>query len=125
MIMTVIAQTREALDAILFHDPATNIQRRIHSALLLLLFLTGIAHWVGFFNGGELALTAYDWIKEDAYLDTLRAAQVNAEIPWRWNTAFYHDTRDFLANPETILTPDILLLRWLPNGLFILLHVLM
>lgn len=125
MIMTVIAQTREALDAILFHDPATNIQRRIHSALLLLLFLTGIAHWVGFFNGGELALTAYDWIKEDAYLDTLRAAQVNAEIPWRWNTAFYHDTRDFLANPETILTPDILLLRWLPNGLFILLHVLL
>lgn len=112
------------LEHVLFRNPKTRGHSRVRSYLLLTLFLLGIVHWVGFFHAGNLSLVAYDWVLEGAYLNTLREAQTSGVIPWRWSIPYYHGTQNFLANPEIILTPDILLLRWLPNSIFITIHVL-
>lgn len=89
-----------------------------------LLFIIGIIYWILFFNAGNLTLDAYDWVKESAYLNSLRDAQIDMVIPWKWSEPFYHNTQSFLANPEIVLTPDIILLRWIPNSFFIILHII-
>jgi hypothetical protein len=123
--MTAIVDVFMFLEQVLFRNPETRGHSRARSYLLLALFLIGIVHWVGFFNAGDLSLVAYDWVLEVAYLNTLREAQTSGVIPWRWSIPYYHGTQNFLANPEIILTPDIVLLYWLPNGIFITVHVLL
>lgn len=110
---------------VLFGRPETSAQYRVRLFLIITLFLLGIGHLIAFFHAGKLALVAYDWVKEDAYLNTLREAQTTGVIPWKWNENFYHDTNKFLANPEVIFTPDIVLLRWTSNSLFVLLHLIL
>ncbi|MCB1865533.1 MAG: hypothetical protein KDG50_08875 [Chromatiales bacterium] len=112
-------------DRIAFGAPQTVAERGVRGLLVLALYLIGAAHLILFFNGGDLALVAYDWIKEDAYLNALRDAQTTGVPPWTWSEAFYHSTPRLLANPEIILTPDIILLRWVPNSIFVIIHILL
>lgn len=121
--MVSISKTYNFLVKVLFQKPDTIFQLRTKHLLVFMLFLLGIGHLLVFFNAGNLDLIAHDWIKEDAYLNTLRQAQVNKVIPWTWSIPFYHGTHKFLANPEFILTPDIFLLPWISNSYFILIHV--
>lgn len=123
-IMVLIGNTYAFLKHVLFQYQGTLAQCRFRVFFLATLFLLGIGHLVYFFNVGNLALVAYDWAKEDAYLNALREAQIKGIIPWLWSEPFYHGTQRFLANPEIIMTPDILLLRWTSNNLFIIIHVL-
>lgn len=109
---------------VFFGNPTEKIHFRVQRYLLLTLFTIGAIYWIGFFSSGNLLLNQNDWVKEDAYLTTLRFAQVNEVIPWQWNEPFYHNTDKFLANPEIVLTPDIVLLRWVSNGTFIVIHTL-
>ena len=133
-IMISIGHVQEFLHNSLFRYPETRAQYRVRSSLFATLFLIGIVHWIGFFNSGDLSLLAYDWVLEGAFLDTLREAQTSGVIPWRWTDSFgsalevlvdTHDTRNFLTNPEIVLTPDIIFLRWIPNSIFIIIHVLL
>ncbi len=112
------------LNQVLFRYPKTTKQYWFCAVALISCYLVGIVYWLCFFNGGNLSLNAYDWIKESAYLDTLRTTQSTGVIPWKWNVAFYHNTQKFLANPEIILTPDIVLLRWISNCRFIISHII-
>jgi hypothetical protein len=123
--MTSIVNGFKFLEHVLFQNPKTRGHSRVRLYLIIALFLIGIVHWVGFFNAGDLSLAAYDWVLEGAYLNTLREAQTSGVIPWQWSIPYYHGTQNFLANPEIILTPDIVLLYWLPNGIFITIHVLL
>jgi hypothetical protein len=111
------------LGAIIWEHPITKIHARIRIYFFATLFLVGIIYWIGFFNSGALSLNAYDWVKEDAYLNTLRFAEINNVIPWLWSEPFYHNTDKFLANPEIVLTPDIFILQLVPNSVFIIMHV--
>lgn len=123
--MTSIIHIFTFFEHVLFRHPNTRAHYRVRSCFFIILFLLGIAHWVGFFNAGDLSLVAYDWVKEDAYLNTLREALTSGVIPWRWSEPFYHGTQNFLANPEIILTPDIVLLRWIPNSIFVIIHIIL
>lgn len=118
-------QISSLLEQVIFDNVKTKAQVRIQKFLYIVLFLAGIAHWIFFFNAGNLSLTAYDWLKEDAYLTILRLAQLNSSIPWNWSDGFFHGTDKFLANPEVVLTPDIILLRWISSGSFIVLHTVL
>ncbi len=62
-----------------------------------------------------------DWIKEQVYLNTLRLSLEQFLIPWSWEKSFYHSAL-FMANPEVVFTPDVLLLRVLSNNQFFYLH---
>ncbi len=118
-----LEQAQSLIDAVFWGSAKTPTHVRLRAYLFLTLFVIGIIYWIGFFSSGNLSLSANDWVKEDAYLNTLRFAQTNSTIPWQWSESFYHNTDKFLANPEIILTPDIILLPWVSNGVFIIIHV--
>jgi hypothetical protein len=120
-----IEQLQSLLNTVLLGYPKARNHLRLRTYFLLTLFIIGVIYWVGFFGSGNLLLNTNDWIKEDAYLNTLRFAQINKLLPWQWSEPFYHNTDKFLANPEIVLTPDIIFLRWVSNGVFIIFHTVL
>lgn len=105
--------------------PKPKAYMRIQWYFFITLFIIGVLFWIGFLHSDDSLLTAYDWGKENAYLDTLRLAQINGLLPWQWREPFFHDTDKFLAIPEVVLTPDIILLRWLSNNNFVIFHLIL
>lgn len=112
------------LSAVFFQYPATATQRIIRQGFTLALYVAGALFIAHFFNFGDVQLDANDWMKEYMYLNALREAQLTQTIPWSWSEPYYHETGKLLANPEMILAPHIVLLRWLSNGSFVILHVI-
>ena len=98
---------------------------RSFTVVVVLLYLIGILHWVWFFDWGTVSLTALDWRKESAYLETLRSAIETVRLPLQWNQPDIQGTQNFLGIPEVSLTPDIVLLPWLGNTSFVLFHTLL
>lgn len=123
--MKILSKYVNIFDEILFGYATTKLQNRQKSVLIFLLYLLGIIYWLYFFNFGNIDLSAYDWVKEAVYLDTLRNAISDGVIPWSWNEAYYHSSPKFLANPEFILTPDIFLLPFISNSSFVIIHLLL
>jgi hypothetical protein len=119
-------QTMPALE----DRPARRRWRTIFTALALLgLYGVGVAHWVWFFNGGELTLQAYDWPKEAMYFQVLQTAlredalPYHIQMPAEYVKEFPHLAQGrFLGLPETTLSPQILLLYFLDVNRFILAH---
>ena len=95
--------------------------RLLDLGVLLLLLGCGCWFWLAFFGYGRLALRFEDWPLQAYYLDITRLGLSHGEIPWICNW-FAHGTDKFLVVPETLLTPDILLLPWLSSGMFVALH---
>lgn len=91
--------------------------------LLAGCYLAGIVHWIGFFNGGRLDYTAHDWPKEMSYLRVIREALVNFKLPL-YLSASIQGTDCYLGLPETLLSPQVLLLRWMDPRLFAMTNVL-
>lgn len=109
-------------DRLLFGLPETTTQARIRRGALSLLFLFGAVWWMRFFDFGNGTLTAKDWVKESAYLRVLAEALRTLQIPWHSAARRFQGTANFLGNPEVVLTPDIVLLRWIDPGAFVLCH---
>lgn len=89
------------------------------------LFAVGVVHWVWFFNFGDMAFTPYDWPKEYQYYTVLRKAVSGDTLPYHVSVTFHNITNRFLGLPETLLSPQVLLLPWLRTGDFILLNTLL
>lgn len=88
------------------------------------LYLAGVAHWLWFFDRGRVRLTALDWFKEYAYYSVLRVGVRTRR--WPWHTAEpFQGTDRFLANPETLLSPQVLLLRGLDIPAFVTINTLL
>ena len=73
--------------------------------------------WLVFWDLGAIGLVSHDWPKEAYYYDVLREALTTGRLP------FYIDrdaqgTSWFLAIPEVLVSPQLLLLPLLPNGAF-------
>jgi hypothetical protein len=113
---------------------------------LLGLYGLGIAHWMWFFNSGDLTFQAYDWPKERLYFMVLRDALKGGRIPYHVEVpaTYAHITKfpqlnnfnpeqppvppvvcRFLALPETVLSPQVVLLALLDVGPFVLVHILL
>lgn len=122
--MVPIINTYTLITEAIFQYPKTRAHFRVRFFFFIILYMIGIAHWICFFNAGDVTLMAYDWIMQSTYLNTIRVALTNGVIPWQLSDIYYH-TQNFLANPEIVLTPDIVLLRWIPNGIFVIIHVLL
>lgn len=82
------------------------------------LFILGIFHWIIFLNGGHLDFEVYDWQQEFYYLSSLKLALLEAKIPWRI-LPIYPKAPEFMGNPEICWAPQILLLRWMHPGTFV------
>jgi hypothetical protein len=110
---------------------------------LSFLFLVGAAHWAAFFKYGDMTFGSEDWPKERLYLHAFREAIRDGRLPLHvgvtpayaehfpqfLNTGLPEGGSSvacrFLALPETILSPQILLLGLMRPGRFLVAHVLL
>jgi hypothetical protein len=92
--------------------------------VLLLLYLFGVYHWIRFFRHGNLSFKAYDWEKEYTYLAVFQQALREGRLPFHISKGF-HYTNQFLGLPETLLSPQVLLVPFLPVGQFIVANILL
>ena len=104
--------------AAFFAPPSTRPWPR--RCAFLALAIVGVAHWTWFFHG-PLQLDFEDWPKERAYLDILREAVATRTPPLHMDVSLQM-TQRFLALPETMIAPHVLLLPWLTNPQFITLQ---
>jgi hypothetical protein len=85
----------------------------------------GVLHWLLFFGiPPVLPREAADWPKEFRYYAVLQQAVTEWRVPYFVSVSL-QDTRKFLAIPETVLSPQILLLRWVSIDQFFVVHILL
>ncbi len=89
------------------------------------LFLLGLILWGYFLNFGTIPFDFHDWAEVNApRIAFLKDAVTTAQLPLHMPdaSALRGVTDRFMALPDVILSPQILLLKWLSVGDFILIH---
>ena len=92
------------------------------------LFLVGIWLWGRILNFGDIPFDFHDWAEVNApRMAFLKDAVTKGELPLHMPdaSALRGITDRFMALPDVILSPQILLLRWTSVGTFILLDTWM
>ena len=97
---------------------------RFEKIIMIILFISGIFHWLYFFNMGYISLSAYDWPKEYGYYSIIQQAVKDLMIPWHAESRFFMTNR-FLGIPEINFSPQIILLRWIDIKSFIILNTVL
>src|SRR5262249_53202621 len=78
-----------------------------------------------FFHGARFPWSQEpDWLKDWTYYSSLRDAVLHGRIPYDLRSQFFGADR-YCANPETLLTPDALLLGVMSINAFVTLHMLL
>src|SRR5688572_25038604 len=90
--------------------------------LAAVLLAAGSLHWIFFFGvPPQVPREQADWPKEFRYYAALRQAAVEMRIPYFVSLPI-QDTRKFLAIPEVVVSPQVLLLRFLSIDAFLVVH---
>jgi hypothetical protein len=97
---------------------------------VLLLALVGALHWQVFFDTDGGFYRAFDWPKEYAYYGVLREMVQTGQLPYHVDAPLQRVndnefTDRFLAVPETLLSPQIVLLPWLDTKSFVFVNTLL
>ncbi|MEI6562123.1 MAG: hypothetical protein WCO68_08585 [Verrucomicrobiota bacterium] len=95
--------------------------RLLDLGVFLLILGCGCWFWLYFYGDGHLSLSFEDWPLQAYYLNITRLGLSHGQIPWIGNWSA-HATDKFLVVPETLIAPDLFLLPWLSNGMFVALH---
>jgi hypothetical protein len=115
----------KAGDLVFYPVKAGTPAQRQSYLLLFLLYLIGILHWANFYDYGRpRPFAAGDWPQEYYYETVLREMVTSFKIPY-YISYPYHYTIRFLAVPEINLSPQILLLRFLPISQFVMINILL
>ena len=97
--------------------------KAINILALITLFLGGIGHWVLFYK--SISLNALDWPFPKGYYFALQKALTEYTIPYHTSNALHSGAgQKFLAIPETILSPQIVLLKFMSVAEFMLVNQL-
>jgi hypothetical protein len=91
---------------------------------LLGLFTLGVAHWLYFLNYGRITFDMHDWVQEGWRYKFLQQAVQTRQLPLHVATPFTSLER-FIARPDTVLSPQVLLLEVLDLGPFVLANTLL
>ena len=95
------------------------------AALFATLMAVAAAHWAYVFGvPPRVPRTAADWPKEIRYYAVLEQAVFEARVPYYVSRPI-QETRKFLAIPEVVVSPQIVLLPWLGVDSFLFVHVLL
>ncbi len=106
-----------------FSSPRKDLRARTFTAFAAaLLLVIGASHWALFLRG--LTFSAYDWKNQIKYYTVLRESVEGYVIPFHVSEPLQRRDR-FLANPETLLSPQILLLRWMQTATFVTFNTVM
>jgi hypothetical protein len=87
------------------------------------LYLSGLLHWCYFLNWGKIPFDLHDWLEAGAYFSFLRQAALTNQLPLHIGSALSTTDR-YLARPDTLISPQAYLLRFLEPGPFTLVNVL-
>jgi hypothetical protein len=130
--MQLLDDSPEKLTGLLFYPTNRNgSPHRQRTLLLVLLYLGGLCHWLYFYNYGHpRSFSPGDWQQEYYYELVLRESILTHTIPYHvaillHKTVPFHDTHRFLTIPETILSPQILLLGTMGIDMFVMVNVLL
>jgi hypothetical protein len=94
------------------------------AVFLAALFVAGGLLWGYILNWGDMRLTAHDWPRQYMYFVVERQALAEQVVPYHISRYLY-GTDAFLAIPEIIVSPQVVLLTHLPFGRFVLVNVLL
>jgi hypothetical protein len=95
----------------------------LNSVWLAALYLLGVAHWGYFFNWGKVPLELHDWTETAPYFYFLRQAALRNLLPLHIGSTLISTDR-YIARPDTLLSPQAYLLRFLEPGPFMLANAL-
>ena len=87
------------------------------AVFLTVLFLLGLSHWISSFRLGNIPMSIADWPKEKQYCLVLKQAVTENKIPYFISEPVLQ-TDMFLGSPETMVSPQVVLLKWLSPGEF-------
>jgi hypothetical protein len=106
-----------------FIPGSEQVSRWLNPLWQVVLYLAGIIHWCLFLNWGKVPFDLHDWTQTGAYFSFLRQAFLTNQLPLHIGSALAETDR-YLAQPETLISPQAYLLRFLEPGLFTLVNVL-
>lgn len=95
--------------------------------IFVLTFLAGYLGWIWFLNRGEIPFDFHDWAEVNAprlafIQDAVRSGQFPLHMPDA--SALRGVTDRYFALPDVLWTPQLILLKWLSVGEFVLVHFL-
>jgi len=104
---------KNRLFGFLFRVPTQNLPSHIGNYFVLgIAYFAGAFHWAWFLNYGRVEYKYIDWQKFFDYYGVIQKALAEKTIPY-FMPYFYKGTNQFLAIPETDLSPTIFLLKFL------------
>jgi len=113
------------IDEAIFKPPAQSRSFLITMILVLILYIIGLLHWITILNYGEITFQAYDWRVFYTFDTVIKEMITEGKIPYHVSRELSpHATNRFFAVPQTNLLPDIFLLRFIPQGMYALLHII-
>lgn len=111
----------------LFHAFIDPSEEEYHHAFSLIclgfLFFFGLLLWGIFLNFGEIPFDFHDWAEVNApRLAFLKDAITKGQLPLHMpdSSALRGVTDRYMALPDVILSPQVILLRWLSVGMFVM-----
>ncbi|MEW6566581.1 MAG: hypothetical protein AB1449_00145 [Chloroflexota bacterium] len=108
---------------LLFYPDDRRLSRWMGRALSALMWLGGAVVWGFVLDWGRIGFDVHDWTQEGPRYAFLRQALLEGRLPLHIGSALASTTR-FLSIPDTLISPQIVLLRWMEPGPFVLLNVL-
>ena len=101
-------------------------ERLFTTTFLVSLFSCGVIHWVLFLQFGNMSFsdTTTDWPTQLIYYQALATILYEPDIPYFIVPLAGPAGNYFLGNPEIVLSPQIVLLRFLNVGPFVLINTL-
>lgn len=106
------------LDDLLFSQPKSALARGVAIAAVIALFAAGILHWVAFFDFGAMSFRGGSWPTEYAYYSVIQEAVRTWTVPYHIESGG-REAQRFLATHETVASPQLLLLRYMSIGRFL------
>ena len=91
---------------------------------MLGLFALGIVVWGSFLNWGAFQFDRHDWTQEGPRYAFLRQALLEGQLPLHIQSQLAATDR-FLALPDAVTAPQVVLLRWLHPAQFVLINTLL
>lgn len=91
---------------------------------MLGLFALGIVVWGSFLNWGAFQFDRHDWTQEGPRYAFLRQALLEGQLPLHIQSQLAATDR-FLALPDAVSAPQVVLLRWLQPAQFVLINTLL
>lgn len=117
---------QRVLDAA-FDGERDRLSRWLGHAWAGALYLAGVAGWSYFLNGGQIQLNVHDWLEASKRYAFLRDALVSGQLPLHMlGTSGLRGVTDrYLSVADTLISPQVVLLRYLDIGTFALFHILL